>query len=406
MLLLFPVVKSYSRFMTIHFSRRGRRIVLALLAVLSAIAIVALPAPGRPLPGEIRGVWLTNVDSEVLFSKEATREAIARLADLNFNTVYPTMWQGGYTLFESQVAEHTFGVALDPTPGLQGRDVLQEIIDEARERDMAVMPWLEFGFLAPADSELVARHPEWVTRRQDGTEIEVQGEYERVWLNPFHPGVQNFILSLVQELVTRYDIDGIQFDDHFSLPAEFGYDDYTLGLYERRYRFLPASEEQRQADWTRWRANRIANFKQRLYKTVKEIDPECVVSLSPNPLGFAYQVHLQNWFDWVSRGSVDEVVLQVYRQNLADFVRELDRPEIEAARHQVPVAIGILAGLKNRGTPIEDVEAQVLEVRKRGLNGVSFFFYESLWKWSDEPPQAREDALARMFPVPMSRQGK
>jgi uncharacterized lipoprotein YddW (UPF0748 family) len=49
-----------------------------------------------------------------------------------------------------------------------------------------------------------------------------------VWLNPFKPEVQQFINNLVAEIAVRYDIDGIQFDDHTALPSDFGYDPYTL----------------------------------------------------------------------------------------------------------------------------------------------------------------------------------
>lgn len=47
---------------------------------------------------EIRGVWLTNIDSEILFSAENTKNAIANLAELNFNTLYPTVELGIYSL--------------------------------------------------------------------------------------------------------------------------------------------------------------------------------------------------------------------------------------------------------------------------------------------------------------------
>lgn len=44
---------------------------------------------------EIRGVWLTNIDSQVLFSRDQLEPGLNRLASLNFNTVYPTVWNWG-----------------------------------------------------------------------------------------------------------------------------------------------------------------------------------------------------------------------------------------------------------------------------------------------------------------------
>ncbi|NJK59960.1 MAG: family 10 glycosylhydrolase [Oscillatoriales cyanobacterium SM2_1_8] len=54
------------------------------------------------------------------------RGAIARLQRLRVNTIYPVVYNGGYTLFPSATMAKYAGVALDPNPGLRGRDLLQE----------------------------------------------------------------------------------------------------------------------------------------------------------------------------------------------------------------------------------------------------------------------------------------
>lgn len=38
-------------------------------------------------------------------------------------------------------------------------------------------------------------------------------------------------MDLVVEICSRYQVDGIQFDDHLALPKDFGYDAYTVILY-------------------------------------------------------------------------------------------------------------------------------------------------------------------------------
>jgi hypothetical protein len=62
-----------------------------------------------PLAKERRGVWLTNVDSEVLFSRQNLAEAVELLADHGLNTLYPTVWNRGFTLYPSSVAEPVLG---------------------------------------------------------------------------------------------------------------------------------------------------------------------------------------------------------------------------------------------------------------------------------------------------------
>ncbi|PSN14024.1 hypothetical protein C7271_22030, partial [filamentous cyanobacterium CCP5] len=66
-----------------------------------AIAPFQTPPPAAPPTTERRGVWLTNIDSQVLFSQDNLVEAVDRLAALNFNTLYPTVWNWGDTLYPS-----------------------------------------------------------------------------------------------------------------------------------------------------------------------------------------------------------------------------------------------------------------------------------------------------------------
>ncbi|MCX5936141.1 MAG: family 10 glycosylhydrolase, partial [Pseudanabaena sp. LacPavin_0818_WC45_MAG_42_6] len=99
----------------------------------------------RPLNGnELRGIWLTNVDSNVLFSAQNLERAIKRLKRLKFNTLYPTVWNRGYTLYPSKVAETSFGVPVFPIPELQERDMLAEAIKFGHEQNFAVIPWFEY----------------------------------------------------------------------------------------------------------------------------------------------------------------------------------------------------------------------------------------------------------------------
>lgn len=382
-----------------------RSIALILISIITTITLILASnqiseTTEKP---EIRGVWITNIDSDVLFSSSATKAAINRLAELNFNTVYPTVWQGGYTLYPSQIAQQVFGKSLDPTPGLQGRDILQEFITEGHQKGLTIIPWFEFGFMAPADSELAKLHPNWLTKRRDGSTIKMEGEDARVWLNPFHPEVQQFILDLITEIVAKYDIDGIQFDDHFGLPSEFGYDDFTVKLYEQQLPGLSPSEDYQETFWVRWRADKINDFMGRVFQAVKAIKPDCIISLSPNPLHFALPAYLQDWFTWERESYLDEIVLQVYRSDIKRFSKELERTEVELAKNHIPVAIGILTGLKNNPTPINIIEEQVEVVRKRDFAGISFFFYESLWQWGNESVNMRNQSLQKIFKTSVSR---
>ncbi|WP_069790615.1 glycoside hydrolase family 10 protein [Cyanobacterium sp. IPPAS B-1200] len=339
---------------------------------------------------EIRGVWLTNIDSDVLFSAENTQGAIALLADANFNSVYPTVWNWGYTLYPSEVNQQATGVKLDPTEGLQHRDVLQEIITEGHEKKLRVIPWFEFGFMAPADSILAQKHPHWITRRIDKTEIWLEGGvHERVWLNPLHPEVQGFISDLVLEIVRNYDIDGIQFDDHFGYPSELGYDPYTVRLYRQEHNGKLPPPNALNAEWIQWRADKITEYLTTLHSQIKAIKPDIILSISPNPQEFSLEQYLLDWATWEKMGLIDELLLQVYRDNMIAFNREILQEDIQNAKNNIPSAIALLSGLKGRQVPLEMIKQQINSTRAENYGGVSFFFYESLWNFGPESKEER-----------------
>ncbi|MEG4531887.1 glycoside hydrolase family 10 protein [Microcoleus sp. D2_18a_D3] len=386
--------------------RRGLVLTLVFAIALTSSAILSprllAQTPPKTPTTELRGVWLTNIDSDVIFSRNNIIDAVNRLDKLNFNTIYPTVWQGGYTLYPSAAAERVFGQSIDPSPGLKDRDILKEIIAQSRQKGIAVIPWFEFGFMAPAESELATLHPEWLAQRRDGSTIWKEGKHDRVWLNPFHPQVQQFILDLILEVVDNYDIDGIQFDDHFGLPVEFGYEPLTVSMYQEQIK-SPPSDDPRETFWVRWRADKINDFVGRVSRAIKSRKEKCIVSLSPNPFHFALPAHLQDWFTWERRGYIDEIVLQVYRSDIKRFSAELEREEVKLAKLNIPTAIGILTGLKNNSVPLKQIQEQVQEVRKRDFAGVSFFFYESLSNWARETPEQRNFALQEFFPTKMQR---
>lgn len=352
---------------------------------------------------ELRGVWLTNIDSDVLFDRNRLANAIEKLDQLNFNTLYPAVWNWGYTLYPSTVAQKVTGRSLDPEPGLQGRDMLKEVVDQGHQRKMGVIPWFEFGFMAPADSELAKRHPEWLLKKLNGGLTWDEGTHKRVWLNPFRPEVQQFIEDLVVEIVTKYDVDGIQFDDHFGFPAEFGYDDFTVALYKQENQGKSPPTDPQNPQWVRWRANKITEYLKRLFQVIKDKKPNVIVSLSPNPQEFSYKSFLADWQTWEQQGLIEELIIQVYRDDLSRFIAELERPEVKAAQRHIPVAIGVLTGIKPRPIPISQIQQQVQTVRNRGLAGVSFFFYESLWNLAKEPSAERQSAIKAVFPAPIKR---
>lgn len=349
---------------------------------------------------EIRGVWVTNNDLNILKDRSKVQEAVTQLRELNFNTVYPVVWNAGYVMYPSQVAKD---LEIQPFvfKGLDGHDILADLIDRSHRQKLLVIPWFEFGFMTPNSSELALNKPGWLTQKQDGGKISVSAAGEVSWLNPFHPEVQQFIIDLLVELTNKYDIDGIQFDDHTSLPHEFGYDKYTVALYTKETQKSPP-KDYKDPQWVNWRANKITEFMVRLNNTVKQIKPNMIFSISPNYYDYAYKFQLQDWLNWARLNIVDELVMQVYRENLDSFSSKLSRPEIEEVKQIIPTGIGIMAGLRTKPVSIQQIQSQVRAVQQRDL-GVAFFYYESLWNIAPEPLGERLAGFKNLFPYPALR---
>ena len=349
----------------------------------------------RQLPRqEIRGVWMSTNDFNVLKTRSGVKDAVTQLRRLNLNTIYPVVWNSGYTKFPSLTAKRA-GIPFF-FKGADGQDTLTDLINQAHRQGLLVLPWFEFGFMTPETSELALNHPEWLTQKRDGRRTSDSAAGEVAWLNPFHPEVQQFIQNLVLEVVNQYNVDGIQFDDHMSLPRDFGYDKYTVALYTQETGNPPPSNSADEA-WVKWRADKITEFMVKLNQAVKARKPYVIFSVSPNYYNHAYKLQLQDWLEWVRLSIVDELVMQVYRNDLASFTSKINLPEILETKRYIPTGIGIMAGLRNRPVSMNQIKSQVRAVQQRGL-GVTFFYYESLWNIAQESVELRKAGLKTLFP--------
>ncbi|MHC5673948.1 glycoside hydrolase family 10 protein [Nostoc sp.] len=398
------IVQSWRRRCTAACRQTSLKYLFPILILISFVTVLLVdsftPAIAQLPRQEIRGVWMTNNDFDTLKSRAKVQDAVSQLRRLNFNTIYPVVWNSGYVMYPSALAQRA-GIQPFVYKGSDGHDILADLITQAHRQGLLVIPWFEFGFMAPSTSELALNYPDWFTQKRDGSQTSISASGEVMWLNPFHPQVQQFITNLVLETVTQYDADGVQFDDHMSLPYEFGYDQYTVALYTQETNNAPPTNPQ-DAAWVEWRADKITAFMVQLNQAVKQRKPQAIFSVAPNYYDLAYKFHLQDWLSWMRQNIVDELIVQIYRPNLQSFVANISRSEIQEAQQIIPTAIGIMAGLRNNPVSIEQIKSQVRAVQERHL-GVSFFYYESLWNDALEPLNERQAGFENLFPSPALR---
>jgi uncharacterized lipoprotein YddW (UPF0748 family) len=277
---------------------------------------------------EMRGAWIASYLGIDWPNKNQApaqqRNALITLLDQHqatgINTIYLQVRSQCDALYPSSI--EPWSSDLTGTQGVPPSDPtwdpLQFAVEEAHKRGMELHAWINpYRAVASASklptfspAHVANRHPEWLL--SNGTTIT---------LNPGLSQVRDYIMSVITEIVTRYDLDGIHFDDYFYPSAPFN-DDAT---YNDDPRNFPATTAGR-ADWRRDNVNMLI---MRVYETVIEIKPWMKFGVSPsgiyrsstNPdIGSAtsagalqhYSAVYADSKKWLQEGWVDYIEPQVY----------------------------------------------------------------------------------------------
>ena len=340
---------------------------------------ITLPESFAPHNTGIRGVWIPSTDCKVLTSKQRIADAMDFLADTGFNTVFPVVWNRGFTAYPSQIMREQFGMEIDSR--YQGRDPLAELIVEAHRVGLKVIPWFEYGFVSSYNlngGHLLAKKPEWAARDCSGNLLK-KNNFE--WLNSLDAEVQDFLLGLMLEVAQNYPVNGVQGDDRIALPVEGGYDEKTVKRYRAECGREPPSQC-RERHWLHWRADIITEFVARLHRELKAINPDLLLSMSPSPYEWGLVEYLQDSQAWVDKKLVDLLHPQFYRRDFNAYKQLVDRliGEQLSSEQLRCVSPGIL--LSNRGSNYSVNPELLLQViaynRSRGIQGEVLFFYEGL----------------------------
>ena len=119
-----------------------------------------------------------------------------------------------------------------------------------------------------APHHVTLSHPEW---------IRAYGPY--LWLDPGDPGTRDYSLSVVMDVVRRYDIDGVHFDDYFYPYPEWAggrETDFPDGGPWRRYQ--EQGGKLARADWRRENVNQLVRA---VYQAIKKEKPWVKFGVSP-----------------------------------------------------------------------------------------------------------------------------
>ena len=386
----------------------------AWLAVALATVVPATAEPTdadsatAPRFGEVRALWVIRHSID---SPESVRTMVEEAAASGFNTLLVQVRGRGDALYASSLEPRAESLLDDPA-----FDPLQLVIDEAHARGMDVHAWvntyLVWGLqdLPRSRLHLVNANPDWLAvPRSLGRELYTRNprdpryvrrltEHARansqivtgLWSSPSHPAVQARVQAVWLELATNYDLQGIHFD-YVRLPsAEFDYSRGTLDRFRGWVR--PHLSSQRYADlvaasgsnpfamaealgdlWDQFRRDQVSTLVRRIYRSVKEVRPELIISaaLVADPKA-ARVKRYQDWWGWLADGILDVAVPMAYTTDREQFDAWVEEARISVGeRERVWVGVG---AYKN---PVSETLRQIEDARERGVGGVVVFAYDS-----------------------------
>ena len=306
-------------------------ITICVFAILFSVKIFAANEMYRAVnfsppdvPREFRAAWITCVASNAdwpsqsgLSVEQQKAELISlldRAAQLHLNAIIFQVRPASDAMYQSSIEPWS-----EYLTGAQGRapepfyDPLAFAIQEAHKRGLELHAWFNpFRAWHPLSKSSVAAnhvtklHPEWICKYG-----------EQTWLNPGNPEVRDYVLRVVMDVVKRYDVDGVQFDDYF-----YPYYDTEAGDF-------PDLETWKQFGLPRhltiddWRRANVDQFIYDVSKNVKVAKPWVKFGVSPFGIwrqGYPPQIkgldaYATIYADsrlWLASGWVDYLAPQLY----------------------------------------------------------------------------------------------
>lgn len=279
-----------------------------------------------PIEREFRAAWVAtvaNIDwpSKPGLSTEQQQAEILRIldlaADINMNAIVLQVRPHADAIYPSDLEPWTYYLT-----GVQGQapepyyDPLQFWIEESHARGIELHAWFN-PYRAHHGAQKGPISEKSVIKARPGLAKELANGMW--WLDPAKKEVQDLSIDVVMDVVRRYNIDGVHFDDYFYPYPSYNQDkdfpdDDTWAEY------VASGGKLNRGDWRRQAVN---NFMERLYKEIKTEKRHVKFGLSPFGISRPGEPRSIQGFDqydqlyadarlWLNEGWVDYYTPQLY----------------------------------------------------------------------------------------------
>jgi hypothetical protein len=237
---------------------------------LLSLGFLGLLHAAAPLPIElvVRPVNNFHSPADVEQFFEAAHQARVSVVHINVKQDEDDERPSGHVYYASTIAPIA--------QGYEDFDVLASVIAHAKKHNIQVYAWIpQFH-----DQALAKAHPEWqMMHKKNGQSVPFQGKGRlEYFVNPLHPGVQAYQLSIIKEVLLRYEVDGISLD-------WLRFDDYAMdtgamsrALAQQEINLDPmdidfAQPSAQRTRWNQWRSQKIADYTQQVQQTLRATKP-------------------------------------------------------------------------------------------------------------------------------------
>lgn len=259
-----------------------------------------------------KAVWFAFLDINTMLTNASAdsfaasiRKAFKNVKDTGCNTVYVHVRSHGDAYYFSDY--YPFTAAYSGTIAVRPDfDPLEIMINEAHGLGLSFHAWV--NPMRTTNKEKYKDMPEYYTIKQwydsssaNGTYLVYEKDDGYYWLSPAYTCVRELICKGIQEIVSRYDVDGIHIDDYFYPTTDKSFDKAAFSVSGW-------------SDLGEWRREMVSTLVSDIYASVKACNKTVVFGVSPqgnmdNNRNKLY-ADIERWCS--SSGYLDYIVPQIY----------------------------------------------------------------------------------------------
>lgn len=357
-------------------------------------------------PQEVKALWIVRTHIK---TKENIDKIIQKMEYYGFNTAIVQVRGLADVLYKSKKEPWADEIE-------DGLDPLAYFIEQAKRKNIKVQAWMNVNMLSKpsflekfskADEHLIQKKPDWVLKDQEGISMleYKQEDLEADWMdgayaNPANKNFRKYFLSLVKEVQTSYEIEGIHLDFIRYPYAKdggkyFGLDKLHInrmakstGLTKNDY--LENPHYQKAIDVMK--LVHMNEFVRDIYKAVKKNNKNHILTAAVwAHRKKALENVFQDWPLWLKKGYLDQAYMMVYVKDKEVHDKRMEEFYDESYLDKLVVGLGIY-----RYPSFSTMERQINSSRALRTAGFCFFSAQAFYVEEEEMKIPSKD-LARII---------